>query len=107
MWKVDWKVQQQPNDGHLSVWGQVNKDGTTLSYIQETVGHKTDVDLLIDWYSSTGCDLRSALRYWLAAELVVQDTKVKMATINAAKNQLAIAMSDVEDSVYERFFGKL
>jgi hypothetical protein len=30
-----------------------------------------------------------------------------MSTINAAKNQLAIAMSDVEDSVYERFFGKL
>jgi hypothetical protein len=29
-----------------------------------------------------------------------------MSTINAAKNQLAIAMNDVEDNVYQRFFGK-
>ena len=55
-------------------------------------------------YSPTGHDLRSALRYWLATELVVQENKRTSEdvypTIKAAKNQLAIAMSEVGDTVY-------
>ena len=32
---------------------KLTEDGTTLSYVQETVGHRTDIDPLIDRYSST------------------------------------------------------